>query len=406
MAIALVLIIALATVPAIAQDGALELSNDLMLPGGGEETFTFEAPEVPDGQIAVIAFRGRYVRDEGTAGHAPGIQIFLNETELTGKRLVNKSEDLTWGAGRVGAWWSRGFRLMYSPDFEANNDPADNYYIHGGKAYAFELNIADLLQPGENTLRIKHAQADPDYRPVQIVDLRIVTQEPDDTRLGDPGPPTGPLPFIAPEQDHREQFTVLCTPGGGLMLTVGGREYAIDSSFSHERGGWNVLSAAGEATGEDGAWSAQVGIAEGGFAVTAEAEDYRIERLVLVHDEHIEVADTITNTSGRDIALLQRHETDADPDALADLYLSGLHPTSKTGVIYEPSNPTVLLVHEGAQVGLMPHDDVLRVHARIRAMDGRAGIYDDDGALAADASETYRWEIYPVSYTHLRAHET
>lgn len=398
MTLALAVILTLAAAPAFAQD-ALELADEVMLPGGGEQTFTFEAPDVPDGLIAVLAFRGRIVRDEGTAGHTPGVQVFLNDTELTGRRLVNKSEDLTWGAGRVGTWWSRGFRLMYSPDFEANNDPENPYYIHGGKAYTFELNVHDLLQPGENTLRLKHPQADPEFRPAQIVDLRIIAREPAETEPGDPGPPTGPLPFIAPERDHREQFTVNCAPGGGILVTVGGREYALDSSFSHERGGWNALSASQEPTGEDGAWSVQVGIAEGGFAVTAQAADYRIERLVTVHDEYIEVADTVTNTSGRDIALLQRHETDADPDELQDLYLAGLHPGSKTGVMYEPSNPTVLLIHEGSQMGLMPHDDVLRVHSRIRSMDGRAGIRDDDGALAAGASETYRWEIFPSETT-------
>jgi hypothetical protein len=142
-----------------------------------------------------------------------------------------------------------------------------------------------------------------------------------------------------------------------------------------------------------------MGIAEGGFAVTAEAEDYRIDRRVFVHEEHIAVEDTVTNTSGRDIALLQRHETDADPGELEDLYLTGLTPPSKTGTAYEPSNPTLLLVHDDAQVGMVPHDDVLRVHSRLRAMDGRAGIYDEDGALAAGATETYRWEIFPGETT-------
>lgn len=52
-------------------------------------------------------------------------------------------------------------------------------------------------------------------------------------------------------------------------------------------------------------------------------------------------------------------------------------------------------MNEGSQIALMPYDDVLRIHAQIRSTDGRAGIYDSDGALAAGASETYRWEVYP-----------
>ena len=394
MPLVLALIIALTALPAFAQD-ALELAEDVMLPGGGQETFTFDAPEVPDGRIAVLAFRGRMVRDEGTAGHTPGVQVFLNGTELTGKRLVNKSEDFTWGAGRVGSWWSRGFRLMYAPDFEANNDPANSYYVHGGNAYSFELNVDDLLQPGENTVTLKHAQADEDFRPAQIVDLRIVTREPDEEAAVEAGPPTGPLPFIAPEADHDEDFGVQCMRGGGIIVTVGGRDYAFDSGFSHERGGWNTLSAIDEATGEAGAWSVDVRP----MHVVAAAADYRLERTVTVHDEYIAIEDTITNTSDRDIALLQRHETAADPDTLQDLYLAGLHPSSKTGAIYESGNPTLLLVHDDSQTGMLPNDDVLRIHSRVVAADGRAGIYDDDGALAAGATETYRWEIFPSTNT-------
>ncbi|MBD3292161.1 MAG: hypothetical protein GF393_04500, partial [Armatimonadia bacterium] len=53
MPLALALIVVLAATPVFAQD-ALELADDVTIPGGGEETFTFEAPEVPDGRIAVL----------------------------------------------------------------------------------------------------------------------------------------------------------------------------------------------------------------------------------------------------------------------------------------------------------------------------------------------------------------
>ncbi len=395
MTIAVAFIIALTGMPALAQQ-TIELADEVMLPGGGAETLTFQAPEVPEGQIAVVHFRGRLVRDEGVAGHAPGVRVYVNDREVAGDRIVNKPLELWWGAGRVAPWWSGGFRLMYAPDFEANNDPESAYYVHGGRAYTFDLNITDLLVAGENALRLEHGQRAEDFRPAQIVDLRIAVQEPPETEAGRVGPPTGPLPFIAPDQDHREDYQATCTPAGGITVTVGGRQYAFDSEFSHERGDWNVLRGAGEAEGEEG-WAPEVGMVEGGFVVNATAADYTLERRVYPREEHIAVEDTITNTSGRDIALLQRHSTSAE--GITDLYLSGLRPPTKTGSSHEPSNPTVLLVHDDGQVGVMPGDDVLRLHSFVYCQDGRAGIRDYDGALAAGATETYRWEIYPSAET-------
>ena len=107
-------------------------------------------------------------------------------------------------------------------------------------------------------------------------------------------PATGALPFIAPAPDHRQQFEVACTHRRRRAGHCRRPDLRLDSSFSHERGGWNTLSATGEASGEDSAWSVQTGVAVAA-AVTA-SRHYRIERLVTVHDEHVEVADTITNT--------------------------------------------------------------------------------------------------------------
>ncbi len=373
----------------------IELVDEVVLPGGGERTFTFTAPEVPDGKIAVVHFRGR-LQNERQAGHTAGVRVYVNGRELHGDRIVNKPQELEWG-GNVALWWSGGFRLMYSPDFEGNNQPDNPYYISTGQAYTFDLDITDLLQPGENTLRLTHAQRNPDFpREAIIVDLRVQVIEPAAGEQVQVGPPTGPLPFIAPEVDHHVDYQVNCTPGGGLAVTVGGRTYGITSEFSHERGGWNTLSAAGDAAGEDG-WAPRVRAVEDGFVVEATAADYTLERRVLLHDEYISVEDTVTNTSGRDIALLQRHL--ADVGDAEEIYLAGVRPPSKTGQIREPANPTVLAIHEGSQIGLTPNDDVLRVHAYVYAKDGRAGILDLDGALAAGAAETYRWEIYPSATT-------
>ena len=370
----------------------IELADEVAIPPAGDVSYSFDAPEVPAGQIAALHFRGR-LEYERQAGHTGALLVYLNGQELSGSSIVNKSQELESASGEVSLWWSGGFRLMYSPDFVGNDRPGNPYYVRTGQAYDFDLDLTGLPQPGENTLRLVHAIGQPDFpHAIILAELSVRVQEPPATTRAPA--PTGPLPFIAPEVDHREDYQANCLPGGGITVTIAGRSCAIDSGFSHERGGWNTLGASGEPSGE-GAWAPQMGLLEGGFVVRATAADYTLERRVYPREECIAVEDTVTNTSGRDLALLQRHTIDAT--GAAEIYLAGL-PT-KSGEFCEPANPTALAIFEGSQIALAPSDDVLRVQAHVFADESQAGIRDGDGALAAGASETYRWEIYPSATT-------
>ena len=213
----------------------INIADNITIPGGGKETFTFQRPDVPEGQMAVLHFRGR-LQSERQGGHTPGVRVHLNDTELDDRRLVNKLRELQWGAGQVASWWGRGFRLMYSPDFEGNDQPGNAYYIWGGQAYDFDLDITDLLVAGENALRLAHVQPAPDFRPAVIADLRVEVRPAVEGHGTEAGPPTGPLPFIAPGKPATG-WSVTGTPGGGVLVTVAGKQFAFDSAYSHERGG-------------------------------------------------------------------------------------------------------------------------------------------------------------------------
>ncbi len=345
-----------------AQEQIIVISDELSIPGAGEQTFTVTAPEIPAGKLAVIHFRAR-MDNEAQAGHSPGVRVWLGDIELKGDRLVNKADQMQWGAGKISPWWGLGFRLMYSPDFEGNNQPTNKYYIPSGQAYTFDLDVSDLLVAGENTLKLAHAQLDPAFpRATIVAELSLRFQEPGEGTAIDPGPPTGPLPFIAPDDTHAVEYTASCTPLGGIIVNVGGREWQVRSAFSDESGRWNELATRGPTHSADG-WQVAMVPDGGGFRVEAQGRDYTVSRTVTPHPEHIRIEDTVTNTSGRDIALLQRHET---PTAgIDDLYLAGLHPPSKTGFVNERSNPTTLVCAEGSQIGITPADDVLHAHAKL-----------------------------------------
>lgn len=388
-------LIALLTITICAATGlaqVVQIADEVTIAGGGSQEFSFTAPQVPEDQIPVLHFRGR-LQYERQAGHTGALLVYLNGRELSASSIVNKPQELESASGEVSLWWSGGFRLMYSPDFVGNDQAGNPYYVRSGQAYAFDLDLSGVLQPGENTLRLAHAQTDPDFpHAVILADLSVRAQEPPAATRTPAA--AGPLPFIAPETDHREHYQATGAPGGGIAVTIGGRTFAVESGFSHERGGWNTLGAPGGARGEEG-WAPQVGLLEGGFVVRATAADYTLERRVYPRAEYIAVEDTVTNTSGRDLALLQRHTVDVT--AAAEIYLAGL-PT-KSGELCEPANPTALAIFGDSQIGLTPSDDILRVQAHVFADEHEAGIRNSDGALAAGATETYWWEIYPSATT-------
>lgn len=371
------------------------IADTVTIPGGGEQVFTFARPEVPEGKAAIIHFRAR-LQHESYAGHTAALRVFVNGTELDASRLTNKPPELQWGGGRIASWWSRGFRLMYSPDFEGNDRPDNPYYIEGGQAYTFDLDITDLLVEGENTLKLAHAQADPGFRAALVNELWVRVVDAAEAGMEPAGPPTGPLPFIAPESKHAVDYTVQCTPGGGILVEVGGQQWQIASAFSDEAGRWNLLGS-DQPAGPGEGWAIQVRPEGEGWVVEARARDYLLRRTVTRHPEYVQVDEVVTNTAGRDIALLQRHEvvlTEGD-----EIYLCGLHPRTGTGVVSEPANPTTLVIRAGTQVGLLAADDVLRAHSENYAEAGRAGVRDRHGALAAGATQSYAWQIYPSSQT-------
>ena len=86
-------------------------------------------------------------------------------------------------------------RLLYSPDFVQGDGPGDNVYnVVTGKAYEFELDVTDLVKPGDNVVAATHIwQAQ--LNDIVLKDLSIVFRKPDElyTAPGQsPQAPSGP----------------------------------------------------------------------------------------------------------------------------------------------------------------------------------------------------------------------
>ncbi|MEI6501810.1 MAG: hypothetical protein WCP21_12385, partial [Armatimonadota bacterium] len=112
----------------------------------------------------------------------------------------------------------------------------------------------------------------------------------------------------------------------------------------------------------------------------------------------LDVADTITNCSGQDLGLIVQHTVGFDANRAREYRLGGLRPTLKKTGRDGGGNPSTFVSLGSSGLGLLPRDDVFRVHAVNFYEPGKIGLQDGYFALPAHASYTLRWSIFPVPF--------
>ncbi|HHX40114.1 MAG TPA: hypothetical protein GX715_09135 [Armatimonadetes bacterium] len=367
---------------------AFSLFAEARLEPGKEEQWRITVPdpaEVPGGKDAVLAVKAR-LESAKLAGGTGALQVWLNGTLLDETRLVSRPRVMQRETGGALTSYALAFGafVFYSPDYEQGTRGGTPYSVVEGAMYDLEFRAGDLLRAGENEVRIRHG------RP-QIPNALVLAE----ARLKAAGKsyavaiepevaPEGELPVIVPQKLHRVSYSARIARGGGIHLRVGGVDLVISSRFSQEGGAWNEL-------GDRSAGFAKVGVV--GLTATATARDYTLSRRITLRDELIEVHDTLANTSGRDIALMMRHEVPAA--AVKALRLSGLPVPARTGSADEPAHPTIFLDLGRAGLGLMAFDDVFRVHSTVYCLGGVGGLADNHFVLGAGKKHTAIWWILP-----------
>ena len=86
------------------------------------------------------------------------------------------------------------------------------------------------------------------------------------------------------------------------------------------------------------------------------------------------IRDTLANHTDKNLPLMQRRRVAMKPEKV---WIAGLSPDSRAGRMTEPANPTVFGVVKDLGVGLLPLDDVSRVHVASYS-DGEAIGFTDD----------------------------
>ena len=153
------LLVALAVVsPAVAQAPApIRIADEFVLTWSRTQTFPVVIPAVPEGYRVLVHVLAR-LHAEALSGSTQMLQLRFNGTLLDRPRLANKSDELQVASGSVMHWFgASSMRLLYSPDFTQGDGPGDDAYnVVTGKAYEFDLDVTDLVKPGDNSVAATH----------------------------------------------------------------------------------------------------------------------------------------------------------------------------------------------------------------------------------------------------------
>jgi len=345
----------------------LPLFDEVRLQRGEKKEMTITAPPAPEGKLAVLFLKAR-LDTERVAGHTPALRLVLNGTPLTGERLVDKPMRVLSRNGAIYSMYA-GERMTtyYAPDFEKAD--RDTYYglQEGVKACEFQINVTDLLREGENMLLVENAASPNVDRVLVAGEAALAFRTPPPPPKPKAGPPTGPLETCVPLETHETAFDFRETEGARIEIALGGETFVVESRFSCPEPAWK----------------------------TGSCDYFRHTRQVTRFPEGLEVTDSFTNLTGANLALMHRHETTVA--GLEGVWLAGLPQPGLTGKSGSSQNPTTFGASQHAGLGLLPRDDVFRIHVANYAMNGMLGLADNNLVIPPGKEYSAKWLIVPTA---------
>ena len=192
----------------------------------------------------------------------------------------------------------------------------------------------------------------------------------------------GPLP--PPVTPPRYQFKL--AGGGGFTVTVKGKTYRVESSYSYPHGGENRLVAS--ARGKKGEPSWRVEKKKEGdrtCRVTASGKYYAVSRRIELQPTRILVKDTIRNKWDQVVGIILSNH----------INLRGL----KGVAVTRKYNPAIFVGRKLSGMGLIALDDLyqLQQNTAYSTRSGLAEIRDEHFGLDKGASYTLEWAVYPTA---------
>lgn len=325
-------------------------------------SFAFSAPEIPDGKDAVIVFNARLEFDK-PAGFNPCMQVTINGAPLEARRLLNKryaeervdGSTQSMGAGEL-------LTVPYAPDFESTDSHA-NYAFKSAKAAEFAIRVTDLLNRAANTIEFSNKIGSGLTNALVVGEGRLELRAAA-SAAGLAPAPEGELPLFVPKRAFDVNYSLARSGDWGLELTIAGQEFLVETEISTPLGEW----------------------------VKSSNDLFTLTHQIEAREESIVVRDTLFNQTDRMLPLMQRRTIKMKPDKV---WLAGLSPDSRIGRAAEPANPTVFAAVNGVGIGMLPLDDVSRVHVANFSDGESIGFSDESFVLQPGRSITVEWALVP-----------
>ncbi len=360
-----------------AAEPPLRIFEGLRVEQGGKQTCTFGVGGVPEGRRAVLSMDAR-LDFERPAGFTGALRLTLNSEPVTAAMLANKPARVKARGGDVySTCGANVFNIFYAPDFTSVD--ADPHYglLDGVKACVFEWDVTALVRSGENVLTIEHAAPASVTNTLIAANGQLLFRVPPPAAKEKAAAPTGALPFIEP-RTQVAAFEVREEPEAALEVVVNGESFRIESQFSTPDGTW-----------------VHGGCSRFGHERVIELREPEDGAQSLGRPEALVIRDTWSNKTDANLPLMHRHQVMLG-DRLRKVWLSGLEQGGNSGSRSDPSNPATFATTERLGIGLLPLDDVFRVHIANFAAEGKAGIADNSLVLRPGASYTAEWAIIPA----------
>ena len=179
---------------------------------------------------------------------------------------------------------------------------------------------------------------------------------------------------------------VLLAPAGAIDLEVAGSRFPITTRTSLPDGKWLDTPRSAEAA---------VILAGQSASASWSAAAYDVKRTVSVQDDHVHVADTLTNHGTELIGVIVEHRLGFDAKPL-DARVAGRQVIGQAAASRNPYHPSTFARSSDLGLGLVAEDDVFRVHVKSFAEPDQVGLADDMLGIAPGASVTLEWSAYPV----------
>jgi hypothetical protein len=365
-----------------------ELAKAVSLKKDERKLCALDVPVLPEGQVPTLTFKARMPWPNAGGCSGP-LQITVNGKSITQDSIANRPAQMTAVNGlTLSAWYGNGPRLWFGPSYEAIEQ--SQYKPLDVVSYEYELRLDGLILKGPNRIEFANVDSRPEVA-VVMDDVTLGWWPPSRfTKPRELAPaPTGEIPTFEPWTRRKVDYTATLLPGGAVKVAWTGRELVFTSRFSVPDGTWAELK------DQDSPGWRRVAVRPGQTALRGIAGALGLERTLTPLDEGLLVRDTLTNTGKAEpLPVMLTHG--AAPGPYETLYLGGRPIPTKSGAASVPSNPSVVVLGRDSGFGLMPADDVFRVHYTGSCDEKEAGIADLSLVLQPGVTYRQEWLVVPL----------